>query len=594
MKFLVHIARFLVGALFIFSGFIKLNDPVGFSYKLQEYFAPEVLDLEFLSPYALLLSIILVIAEILLGIALLIGHYKKVTLWLLLAMIAFFTFLTFYSAYFNKVTDCGCFGDAIPLVPWESFAKDVILLVLILFLFWKHKYIEPAFAKSSLGDSRLSGERSGKAHRSIIIFVAFIGCMAFGYYVLMHLPWLDFRAYKEGSNIAENMIVPEGAPQAVFEYDWKFLVDGEEKIITTSGGYPEVDGKFIDYETRQISKGYEPPVHDFTIERNGEDYTTTYLEKENVIVVVAYNLDKTETEGYYNIRKATEEAIRKGYTVIGLTSSSQDVNEAFTKDYKLPFSFYFTDETALKTIIRASPGIMSLNKGTILQKLHWNDAADLRLKELTTAKPLLNFDLKHTLDSIAVLDQKYRKLMQVPDGEERAALGKEMGLKPADYTGDLWQKQIALDTSNVRFIETVFKEYGYPGKTLVGEPTNQAAWFVIQHSDKIPQYLDLMKDAGKKDEIPFSMVAMMEDRYLMSQEKEQVYGTQGMTYGSTSPFIWPIKDPENVNKRREEAGFSMSVEEYASRLFGDGFTYKVLSLKEAKKRKENSFTNTGS
>ena len=579
MKFLVHIARFLVGALFIFSGFIKLNDPLGFSYKLQEYFAPEVLDLEFLSPYALLLSIILVIAEILLGIALLIGHYKKVTLWLLLAMIAFFTFLTFYSAYFNKVTDCGCFGDAIPLVPWESFAKDVILLVLILFLFWKHKYIEPAFAK---------------AHRSIIIFVAFIGCMAFGYYVLMHLPWLDFRAYKEGSNIAENMIVPEGAPQAVFEYDWKFLVDGEEKIITTSGGYPEVDGKFIDYETRQISKGYEPPVHDFTIERNGEDYTTTFLEKENVIVVVAYNLDKTETEGYYNIRKATEEAIRKGYTVIGLTSSSQDVNEAFTKDYKLPFSFYFTDETALKTIIRASPGIMSLNKGTILQKLHWNDAADLRLKELPTAKPLLNFDLKHTLDSIAVLDQKYRKLMQVPDGEERAALGKEMGLKPADYTGDLWQKQIALDTSNVRFIETVFNEYGYPGKTLVGEPTNQAAWFVIQRSDKIPQYLDLMKDAGKKDEIPFSMVAMMEDRYLMSQEKEQVYGTQGMTYGSTSPFIWPIKDPENVNKRREEAGFSMSVEEYASRLFGDDFTYEVLSLEEAMKRKENSFTNTGS
>ena len=410
----------------------------------------------------------------------------------------------------------------------------------------------------------------------------------------MHLPWLDFRAYKEGSNIAENMIVPEGASQAVFEYDWKFLVDGEEKIITTSGGYPEVDGKFIDYETRQISKGYEPPVHDFTIERNGEDYTTTFLEKENVIVVVAYNLDKTETEGYYNIRKATEEAIRKGYTVIGLTSSSQDVNEAFTKDYKLPFSFYFTDETALKTIIRASPGLMSLNKGTILQKLHWNDAADLRLKELPTAKPLLNFDLKHTLDSIAVLDQKYRKLMQVPDGEERAALGKEMGLKPADYTGDLWQKQIALDTSNVRFIETVFKEYGYPGKTLVGEPTNQAAWFVIQHSDKIPQYLDLMKDAGKKDEIPFSMVAMMEDRYLMSQEKEQVYGTQGMTYGSTLPFIWPIKDPENVNKRREEAGFSMSVEEYASRLFGDDFTYEVLSLEEAMKRKENSFTNTGS
>ena len=165
MRILVQIARFLVGLLFIFSGFIKLNDPLGFSYKLQEYFAPEVLNIEFLSPYALLLSIILVIAEILLGIALLIGHAKKLTLWLLLTMIGFFTFLTFYSAYFNKVTDCGCFGDAIPLVPWESFIKDLILLILIVFLFWKHKYIYPAFAK---------------VPRTLIIFISFIGCMMFG------------------------------------------------------------------------------------------------------------------------------------------------------------------------------------------------------------------------------------------------------------------------------------------------------------------------------------------------------------------------------------------------------------------------------
>ena len=140
----------------------------------------------------------------------------------------------------------------------------------------------------------------------------------------------------------------------------------------------------------------------------------------------------------------------------------------------------------------------------------------------------------------------------------------------------------------------MFRDYGYPGKTLVGEPTNQAAWYVIQHSNKIPEYLDLMKEAGMKDEIPFRMVAMMEDRYLMSQEKEQIYGTQGTTYGSSPSFIWPIKDAKNVNKRRKEAGFSMDIEEYANRLFGGDFTYEALSLEEALKRKENSFTNTGS
>ncbi|WP_375253420.1 BT_3928 family protein, partial [Dokdonia donghaensis] len=302
MKVLTHIARFIVGALFIFSGFIKLNDPLGFSYKLQEYFSAEVLGLEFLSPYALLISIILVVVEVLLGIALLVGFRKKITLWLLFAMIVFFTFLTFYSAYFNKVTDCGCFGDAIPLVPWESFAKDVILLVLILFLMINQKHIKPLFSKLI---------------NASLVFISFLGCMFFGMHVLEHLPWLDFRAYKVGSNIAEGMVVPEGAPEATFEYQWTFLVDGKEEVITTDGGYPEVDGTYVSYEVVQISEGYEPPVHDFTIERDGRDYTTTYLEKENLIVIIAYNLLNTEAQGYYNIRNITEEAIRKGYNVIG-------------------------------------------------------------------------------------------------------------------------------------------------------------------------------------------------------------------------------------------------------------------------------------
>jgi peroxiredoxin len=490
-------------------------------------------------------------------------------------MILFFTFLTFYSAYFDKVTDCGCFGDAIPLVPWESFIKDVILLVLILFLFWQRKYIQPALAK---------------AIRTVIIFASFIACMIFGYYVLMHLPWLDFRAYKEGSNIAENMVVPEGAPQAVFEYDWKFLVDGQEKIVTTSGGYPQVDGTFVEYETRQVQEGYEPPVHDFTIEKNDQDFTTAFLKKENVVVIVAYNLAKTETEAYYNIRNTTEEAIRKGYTVIGLTSSSPEVNETFIKDYKLPFEFYFTDETALKTIIRANPGIMSMSKGTILQKLHWNDASDLELNTLPTARPKLNFELKHTLDSIAVLDQKYRKLLQVPAGEGRAKLGKEMGLNEADYGGNIRQKQNALDSSNLSYIESVFKKHGYPGKSMVGVPTNQAAWSVIRHSNKIPTYLDMMKEAGKQGEIPYRMVAMMEDHYLMGQEKEQVYGTQGMKYGEGPSFIWPIKEAETANERRKEAGFDMDIEEYATRLFGDDFTYKALTLEEVLRIKETALS----
>ena len=134
MKLLTFIARTFVGVLFIISGFIKLNDPIGFSYKLQEYFSSEVLNIPFLEPYALALAIFVVVFEVVLGVFLLIGYQPKFTLWSLLSMIVFFTFLTFYSAYFDKVKDCGCFGDALKLTPWESFTKDLVLLVLILSL----------------------------------------------------------------------------------------------------------------------------------------------------------------------------------------------------------------------------------------------------------------------------------------------------------------------------------------------------------------------------------------------------------------------------------------------------------------------------
>ena len=145
MKYLVWISRIFVGVLFIISGLIKLNDPVGFSFKLEEYFSQGVLNLPFLMPLALGISIFVVIVEVILGVLLLIGFKPKFTVWSLLLMIVFFTFLTFYSAYFNKVTDCGCFGDAVKLTPWESFTKDIILLILILVLFIGRKFITPIF-----------------------------------------------------------------------------------------------------------------------------------------------------------------------------------------------------------------------------------------------------------------------------------------------------------------------------------------------------------------------------------------------------------------------------------------------------------------
>ena len=207
MKYLVGFSRIFVGVLFIISGLIKLNDPVGFSFKLKDYFAPEVLNLEFLVPYALLLAFIVVVFEVMLGVMILLGYARKFSLWSILLLIVFFTFLTFYSAYFNKVTDCGCFGDAIKLTPWESFTKDIILLVLILIMFYGKRYIRPLFSRNI---------------RKIAVYASFIGCLIFGYYVLQHLPVIDFRPYNIGANIIEGMSYPENAQKPIFEYPHPF------------------------------------------------------------------------------------------------------------------------------------------------------------------------------------------------------------------------------------------------------------------------------------------------------------------------------------------------------------------------------------
>ena len=563
MKFLIGLTRIFVGILFIISGFIKLNDPVGFSYKLQEYFSPGVLNLEFLSPFALGIAIILVILELVLGIALIIGYMKRITLWLLLLMILFFTFLTFYSAYFNKVTDCGCFGDALPLTPWQSFTKDVVLLILILLLFFNSKYIKPFFTNFG---------------RAIIIFISFIGCLAFGYHVLMHLPTFDFRPYKIGTNITDAMQVPDDAPKAIFDYNWKFEVDGAEKIITTSGSYPDVNGKFISVETDEIQAGYLPPVHDFTIEKGDIDHTERFLNTPNLVVIVAYSIDKTEWNGWPNIKELTDEALKKGYEVIGLTASGAKNVENLKEKQKLNFDFYFTDETALKTIVRSNPGILVLNSGTILQKKHWNDADKIVLDNLDTAKPQLDLSLKRKLDSISKYDAYYRPLLQTPV-EEREALGIKLGLDPEDYTGDLYKKQEMLDTSNLKIVKNILDDLGYPGKDLVGEPTNLVAYDVIKHNpEQIAYYLPMIKKAALDGQLPFTLAATMEDRYLMNQGKEQIYGTQAQITAANGIFIWPVQDPENVNKRRKEAGFTTTIEEYAKELLGDKHEYKALAL----------------
>lgn len=364
MKFLTQIFRISVAILFVISGFVKLNDPLGFSYKLQEYFSPDVLNLTFLAPYALIFSFLIVVFEVVVGVFLFLGFKPKFTLWCLLSMILFFTFLTFYSAYFDKVKDCGCFGDALKLTPWESFFKDLILLILIVVIFIFKDFIKPFFNTSIT---------------NLVATLSLISSIFFGFYVLRHLPLIDFRAYKIGDNIITNMSIPPNAPKAVQEFKWKFKVNGSEEVFITNGSYPEVNGDYIGVETRIIEEGYQPPILDFSIESDNENLTETYLAKDKLLIIVSYDLNTANIDGLKKLKEFTDDAISKGYTVIGLSASGMIDKNRIKSNYGFNFEFYLCDEKVLKTIVRSNPGILHLNKGTVIQKAHWNDIEDILL-----------------------------------------------------------------------------------------------------------------------------------------------------------------------------------------------------------------------
>ena len=561
---LTQIVRLLVGAVFIFSGFVKLVDPLGSAYKFEEYFGADVLNLEFLIPYALPFSIFLIIVEVMLGVMLLVGYKPKFTVWSLLAIISLFLFLTFYSAYFDKVKDCGCFGDAIKLSAWETFYKNVILIVLILWLVVNVKNIRPLYSR------KLSGAIS-------TLFLLIFGFIT--YHVLNHLPIKDFRPYAVGKNIPEQMIYPEGAKEDVYDITFIYNVDGVDKEFSESEKPWEIKGaKFVDRKTVLVAKGYEPPIHDFTMERNGIDLTKRLMKKEKLMLIVAYNLSKSNMVGFTNIKTVTDKALNNGYTVYMMSASPEDKYKEIKEEYKLDFDLLYCDETTLKTIVRSSPGIVTVNKGTVVGKWSFNDFEKVKIKEGMGRKTVtLDFNLKRSLDSIFRLDQKYRLVMDAENPVKRDSLMKVFRI-PKDSLGtDFWTKQSKIDSTNILFLTKLINEYGYPGKSLVGEISKNTAAKIIMHSNKTDKYIDIVKNAAEQNELTYTLAATMEDFYLMNKGEEQIYGTQ-TAYIDENYVIWPIKNVKSVNSKRKYAGFSLTIQEYAKELFGKEYVFSNATL----------------
>lgn len=358
-NFLTITSRILVGVLFIISGFIKANDPLGFSYKLDEYFV--VFHIEWLSIASLWLAMFISVFEIAVGFALLLGARIRQTAWILLLMILFFTFLTFYSAYFDVVKDCGCFGDALKLTPWQSFSKDVVLLVLILIIFFNKNSITP-----------LLGEKAS----NLIAYTGFLVALFFTIYCYRHLPVIDFRPYAIGQNLQENMKLPPNAKEQITEMVFIYEKDGKQ-IELKQDELSKLDEtyKFIDRKDKVIQEGDHPKIHDFNMyDLDGNDYAQEFLSKPgHKFLLVAYDLSKSNVKAQHKINDFVALSQKAKIPFIGLTASTHQETDAFRHENNSMFDYYFGDNTALKTVIRSNPGLLLLNGATVEMMWHHND-----------------------------------------------------------------------------------------------------------------------------------------------------------------------------------------------------------------------------
>ncbi len=367
MRLVKNLCRIIVGIVFIYSGFVKGIDPLGSDYKFTDYF--NAFGMGWMNATTLFFSFALSLVEFLIGIALLFNLWVSRMAWGSLLFMAFFTPLTLVLALTNPVSDCGCFGDAMILTNWQTFWKNIILLLLAIMIFMYRKEY-----KSSLP---LVGQFS-------FLALAGAGMLCLSVYCYRHLPVLDFRPYAVGKNITEGMRLPEGAEPDQYEVTLKYKnkQTGEVQSFTEEN-YPWQDTLNWEYESsseRLVKKGYITPIHDLIIEHPTlGNITEEILEDDNhTILAVAYNLTQSDVQYQPAINRLAEYAQEKGIRFYGLTSSSERDIETYKKRYHVPYEFCTADEIQLKTMIRSNPGVIILREGTILDKWAGKDVPDVK------------------------------------------------------------------------------------------------------------------------------------------------------------------------------------------------------------------------
>lgn len=359
IKILTEFCRLLIGVVFIFSGFVKAVDPMGFAIKIGEYLGSFGLDK--LQPFTVMAAFNLSAIEFTLGLCMLLGVYRRYTTFLVLLFMAFMTPLTLYLALFDPVSDCGCFGDALVISNWETFFKNLIL--------------SAAAITTFVCNQRMLQCYTFKVYWFVALF-SYISCVGFAYRNYNHLPVIDFRPYKVGANIPALMEIPEGAPEDEYRYTFIYEKDGVKKAFTLED-YPAGDSTwaFVESKTELLKKGYTPPVASFTVYNSlGEDVTYEVLDNQGLVfLLIAPKLEDADDEQIDELNGVYDYALEHNIPFFCVTGSTPEAISEWSDNTGAEYPFRMADEVLLKTIIRSNPGLVLLKGGTILGKWHYND-----------------------------------------------------------------------------------------------------------------------------------------------------------------------------------------------------------------------------
>jgi len=377
MKIIKLLSRIILGIVFTLSGISKAIDPVGSEIKFTDYF--NAFGMSSFASIALILAVILSAIEFLVGVCLLFNIKPKLSTIGALIFMIIFTPLTLYIAIANPVSDCGCFGDVFIISNWQTFWKNVIFIALAIFLY-----------------SKVKTEKSKYNIKIEYIFISVSTVLIIGFqvYNIKHLPLIDFRPYAVGTYIPDQMIIPEGAKQdSSLTYLFYEKNGKTKKFLVDEIPWQDTTWKWVKTESEIIERGYEPPIHDFSMylfslrtenQNNKENILNKVLtDKSYSFLLISPALAKTTIKSFEKIIKLNSNTKKLNYKIYFLTSSTAKDIVAFNKIVPLGIDFYITDVLTLKTMVRSNPGLILLKEGTVIKKWHYNDFPDMEeVKEI--------------------------------------------------------------------------------------------------------------------------------------------------------------------------------------------------------------------